>query len=87
MADPVNVPCTKDIWNLAATGVQVGTISKVENAGLYVWTYVMTTNPKPADNDLTNEVVMDNQQPFSFAAAVDIYVMPKGKDGSITRWV
>lgn len=87
MADPVNVPCPKEVWTEVATGAQVGTIGKIENLGLYVWTYVMTTNTKPTDNDFTNVIVMNNQQPFSFAAAVDIYVMPRGKDGSISRWV
>ena len=88
MADPVSVPLTKDIWNPAATNVTGGMLMIISHdPKIYSWTYVMNGNPPPANSDFSNAAVMDNQQPFSFAAAVDLYVMPRSEDGSISRWV
>ena len=88
MADPVAVPCPKNVWTKVATNVTIGTFVKVSLAPeLYRMTYVMTTGTKPADTDMSNAAVMQNIQPISFAAGVDIYINPTAKDGAISRWV
>lgn len=88
MADPVAVPCPEGVYTKVATGATGGTLMAISNApNVYIWTYKMTANPPPANTDFTNSAVMDSQQPFGFAAAVDIYVMPKGAAGSVSRWV
>lgn len=88
MADPVAVPCPVNVYTKVAENVTGGTIMVVDTEpSRYSWTYVMTGNAAPANNDLTNAGVMDNQQAFGFAAAVDIYVRPIGAAGSVSRWV
>ena len=85
MADPVNFPCLVDEYQLVAINVTAGTLMIVDTApSLYSWTYVMNGNAAPGNTDLSNAAVMDAQQPFSFAAGVDIYVRPKGAGGEVS---
>ncbi len=88
MADPVAVPCPVNVYTKVAENVTGGTLVITDfEPSVYTWTYKMTGNPKPTDSDLTNAAIMDNQQAFGFAAAVDLYVRPQGAAGSVSRWV
>ena len=82
MADPVAVPCPVDEYTKVATAVTGGTLMITDfEPSVYTWTYKMTGNPAPTNTDLTNAAIMDNQQAFGFAAAVDIYVSPRARGG------
>lgn len=90
MANPVSVDLTADVWNVAATNVTTGSLMKtvmLVGAKNLIWTYKLTGQAAPADSDNTNAAHMKDQQPFSFAAAVDIYVKPIGGDAKLSRWV
>ncbi len=88
MADPVAVPCPIDEYTKVAENVTGGTLMITDfEPSVYTWTYVMTGNAAPGNTDLTNAAIMDNQQAFGFAAAVDLYVRPQGAAGSVSRWV
>lgn len=81
MADPSVVACPKDVWTKVATGVTAGVIHILKTDTEYSQTYRATTNPAPTD--LADAVPLNTPFQISAAAAIDVYIQPKGIDGSV----
>lgn len=86
MAEPVVVACPADVWTKVATGVTSATIHRLSTApNVYKQTYRNTTNPAPADN--ADAAIMfsafPDQEDISNDVAIDVYVQPAGKAGSV----
>lgn len=85
MANPSIVACTKDTWNLVASGVTNGTIYNMTPTVKFMQTYRMATQAAPATNA---EAVLAFNYPYeplgiSASAAIDVYLMPIDEAGSV----
>ena len=84
-ADPVIVACTLDTWVEVATSVMLGTVHKISNAPtLYKQTYRLAASGAPSD-ELDAVPAFINGEPLAISAdaAIDVYIMAKGKAGSV----
>jgi len=82
MADPVVVPCPKDVWTIVATNQMTGVIHILKtDPDLYMQTYRATGNAAPAN--LADAVPFDTPLQISAAAGIDVYVQPQGEAGSV----
>lgn len=85
MANPAVIPCPKDVWTKITTNVTTGQVHKLlKDPGIYLYTYRDTGESAPSD--LTDAVPLfdeGNQVQISNISGIDIYVYPKGSDGSV----
>jgi len=82
MADPVLVPCPANQWTKVATGVSTGQLWKQKTDLEYWTTYRATTNPAPTDLSDAQPWVGQSAK-ISAPSAIDVYVYPKKKAGSV----
>lgn len=84
MADPVVVPCPKDVWTKVATGINTA-IVKILNVrpNIYLETYRANTNPAPANNDGANPIDASRELIVNSSSLVDVYIQPVGADGEV----
>lgn len=87
MADPAIISCPKDVWTKVATAVTSGQIHKMKNKGVaYLQTYRDTGGAVPTTDDPTDGVEAFEgsfTENISASVAIDIYLMPLGKDGEV----
>jgi len=85
MADPVIVPIVKDTWTLVALNQTTGMIHILDTSpDSYAYTYRHTGETAPANPATDNEAVPFNPAlQISAALGIDVYVMTKGKNGSV----
>ena len=84
-ADPAIVTCTLDTWVEVASSVTAGIVHKLSNdPTLYKQTYRIAANPAPTD-ELDAVVAFVNDEPLAISAdaVIDVYIMAKGKTGSV----
>ena len=82
MADPVVVACPEGAWTLVALGVTTGVVHILKtDPSAYYQTYRDTLGAAPANLD--DAVPFDTPLQISAAAAIDVYIQPKGKAGSV----
>jgi len=82
MADPVLVPCPADQWTKVATAVTIGQIWKQRTDLEYWQTYRATGGAAPSD--LTDAQAWVGQSAkISAPSAIDVYIYPKKKAGSV----
>ena len=84
-ADPAIVTCTLDAWVLVANAVTLGTVHRVSlEPTLYKQTYRVDGNPAPTD-ELDAVPAFVNGEPLAISAdaVIDVYIMAKGKAGSV----
>ncbi|MEE9499580.1 MAG: hypothetical protein V3V24_09605 [Nitrospinaceae bacterium] len=84
-ADPTIFTCTLDTWVEVATGVMLGTVHKLSNdPTLYKQTYRLAASAAPTDElDAVPAFVNDEPLAISADAIIDVYIMAKGKEGSV----
>lgn len=85
MADPVIVPIVKDTWTLVALNQTIGKVHILDvSPDNYAYTYRDTGETAPANPATDNEgVSFDPSLQISAAAGIDVYVMTRGKNGSV----
>ena len=85
MANPVSVSCPQDVWALVAESVTAGNIKKLNNKPIkYLETYRMTGGAAPTDKLEGAEMFVNGvSESISASAAIDVYVMAIGNDGTI----
>lgn len=86
MADPVLIPCPKEVWTPIAIGVTSGLVSKKsEKPSLYLSTYRMTGEAAPTliDEGIKMFVNSDITVPISASAAIDVYVWTTEEAGVV----
>ena len=84
-ADPTIVTCTLDTWVEVANSVTAGTVHKLSNAPtLYKQTYRLAASGPPSD-ELDGVPAFVNDEPLAISAdaVIDVYIMAKGKAGSV----
>lgn len=82
MADPVIVPCPGDEWTVVATNTTTGVIHILKNdPDVYMQTYRDTGGTAPTT--VAEGIPFDSPLQISAAAAIDVYIRPKGKAGSV----
>lgn len=82
MADPVIVPCPVDAWTKVVTNKTTGVIHILKvDPDVYMQTYRDTGGATPTTVD--EGVPFDSPLQISAAAAIDVYIRPKGKAGSV----
>jgi hypothetical protein len=84
-ADPVIVACAVDTWVEVATAVTLGTVHKLSNdPTLYKQTYRLAASGAPS-NELDAVPAFVNGEPLAISAdaTIDVYIMAKGKEGSV----
>ena len=82
MPNPDIISCPVDVWTKIATGITSGIVHVIDTSpNVYLHTYRLTTQDPPVNND--------DAAPFELAlqiansAAIDVYIQPKGKAGSV----
>lgn len=85
MADPVIVPIVKDVWTPVAINKTTGMIHILDvSPDSYAWTYRATGEAAPGNPATDGEAVPFNPAlQISAATGIDVYVMTKGKNGSV----
>ena len=87
MANPaISAALTSNIWTKVVTNKTDFSISTLTgNYSDYEWTYRVTGDPAPDPVTNLNEAVSftDVTESFSFSAAVDLYLMPRGFAGLV----
>ena len=85
MADPVIVPIVKDTWTLVALNQTTGMVHILDvGPDNYAYTYRDTGGAAPANPATDDEAISFNPSlQISAAAGIDVYVMTRGKNGSV----
>ena len=82
MANPEILACPVDVWTKIAEGVTSGIVHVIDTSpNIYLHTYRLTTQAPPADND--GAVPFELMLQIATGAAVDVYIQPKGRAGSV----
>lgn len=82
MANPAIKLCPADEWTKVAIGVTTGVVHILKiDPDKYYQTYRVTTDPEPTD--LSDAVPFDTPLQISAATAIDVYIYPKNKAGSV----
>ena len=86
MANPVLVACAKNVWTKVATNVTTGQVHiKNNKPEKYLSTYRSNGELSPDDLDDLEEGIplIYPSTPIEATAGIDVYIMPRGEDGSV----
>lgn len=84
MADPAVVACPKDVWTKVASAVTTGQIWILNTKpNVYRQTYRVAGNPAPVGSVPEEKAFQGEVMQISAGVAIDVYLFPVGKDGSV----
>jgi hypothetical protein len=86
MANPVNVPLSKNTWTPVATNVVAGLITIKEwQSSRYYQTFRVTGDPAPVGdhNESTSVVTTGQEISINATEAIDVYLYCYQEDGSV----
>ncbi len=85
MANPVTVSCTQNEWQIVALNVTAGNVKRlISSPNKYLETYRMTGNPAPTSRAEGIPIFLNGvSEVIESAAAIDVYIMAIGADGSV----
>jgi len=87
MADPsISAALTSNVWTKVVTNKTDFSIHTLTgDYSQYKWTYRTTGQPAPDPATNLNEAksLKSNYEGFSFSAAIDLYLMPRGFAGQV----
>ena len=86
MANPVVVPCAKDVWTKVATNVISGQIWRLSSKPKYYHTYRDTGGDAPEDLTEAVPIFVDgniDREEIAAVSGIDIYIYCRRSAGSV----